>query len=92
MILDDDGHPLVPIHECWTDSEAEIVVAALRAHGVTAVANSEVPHSILPLTVDGLGKIQILVTSDVEAEACQILQSLPDSADPEGEESVCDRG
>ncbi|MFP4500093.1 MAG: hypothetical protein ACLFTT_03760 [Candidatus Hydrogenedentota bacterium] len=73
MILDSDGYPKVPVHVCWSDSEAEVVIAYLRAHGVEARANSEIPHSILPITADGLGEVSVLVKAEDETAARNLL-------------------
>lgn len=73
MFLDNDGHPLAPVHQCWNDSEAEVVIALLRAHGIEARANSEVPHAILPIIADGLGEVAVLVREEDRETAEQLL-------------------
>ena len=70
--LDENGRPLVEVFTCWNDSEADIVISLLGAHDIQAMANSEVPHSVLPLTMDGLGKIQVLV-AEADAEEARTL-------------------
>lgn len=75
MIFDEDGARMVPVHECWSDGEAQIVISCLRAHGIEAIANSEIPHDILPIYVDGLGKLQVLVRQDDFEDATFILQT-----------------
>ena len=75
MIFDSEGRPLTVVHRCWNDSEAEVVIALLRAHGIEAHANSEVPHTVLPITADGLGEVAVLVREeDVEAAAQIIVE------------------
>ena len=64
MIFDNDGRALAPVHVCWNDTEAEVVIALLRSNGIDAIANSEVPHSVLPLIADGLGAVSVLVSED----------------------------
>jgi hypothetical protein len=78
MIVDENGQPLRAIHECWSDGEADVIISCLRAHGITAHANSEVPHNILPLAVDGLGKIQVLVAEEDVEQASFILRERVD--------------
>lgn len=73
MILDENERPLVPVHECWDDAEAEIVVGVLRDYGIEARANSEVPHSVLPVTADGLAKIQVLVNEQDATRAREVI-------------------
>ena len=65
--------PVVAIHECWDDGEAEVVIALLRDHGIEGIANSEVPHSVLPITADGLGKVSVLVDKDTADRARSII-------------------
>ncbi|GMV90471.1 MAG: hypothetical protein AMXMBFR82_02490 [Candidatus Hydrogenedentota bacterium] len=74
MIFDDTGRPLVAIYECWSDHEADVIVSCLGAHGIGARTNSEVPHNVLPLAVDGLGKVEILVAEEDVEEATFILR------------------
>ena len=47
---------LVVIFRTHSDIEASIVRGLLDAHGIPALVASDVPHSIFPLTVDGLGE------------------------------------
>ncbi len=51
----------VVAHECWNEGEAAVIVSCLRAHGIEASMSSEPVRAIYPLTVDGIGRIQILV-------------------------------
>jgi hypothetical protein len=53
--------PLVPVHSCWGDSDADIVVSFLHSRGIYAEASPQGPRSAFPFSVDGLGEIQILV-------------------------------
>lgn len=75
MIFDDTGRPLVAIYECWSDGEADVIVSCLGAHGIPARVNSEVPHDVLPLAVDGLGKVEVLVAEEDVEEAAFILRT-----------------
>jgi len=45
----------------WNDGEAMMVRQLLETYGIPCQVVSDVPHSVLPLTVDGLGEIRILV-------------------------------
>ncbi len=83
MIFDGQGRPMVPVHTCWSDTEASVVISFLESHGISAQANSEVPHSILPVTVGGLGRVRVLVTEDDAAMAEFVLaQVRADAAEP----------
>ncbi len=73
MSEQESGRLVVPIHECYDDGEAEVVIALLRGHGIEGIANSEVPHSVLPITADGLGKVSVLVDKDTADRARSII-------------------
>jgi ribonuclease-3 len=45
----------------------------LEAHGVMSVMSSDVPHSIFPLSVDGLGEVRIAVHPGDAEEAVRII-------------------
>ncbi|MFQ5767526.1 MAG: putative signal transducing protein [Acidobacteriota bacterium] len=64
-----------PVHllTTWNDSEAEMVRELLASYGIRCSVSSEVPHSILPLNVDGLGAIRLHVPAQAEEEARRIL-------------------
>lgn len=61
--------PLVPAHSCWGDTEADIVVSFLHSRGIYAEAWPQGPRSVYPLSVDGLGEIQILVEQSTVDQA-----------------------
>ena len=77
---------VLPVHECYDDGEAELVMALLREYGIEGFANSEVPHSVLPITADGLGKVTVLVDKDFAEKARSIIAAQrgpKDAPDPE---------
>ncbi len=80
MILDENQKPLVPVHVCWDDHEADIIVSVLLDGGIEAVLNSEVPHSVLPIKTAGLGKVEVLVREAELAEAERVIRSHKDAA------------
>ena len=59
---------LVVIFRTHSDVEASIVRALLEANGVPSVVASDVPHSIFPLTVSGLGEVRLSVRDGVSAQ------------------------
>jgi hypothetical protein len=63
----------VVLTRTWSDTEAELIVGLLQAHGLFAWTASDVPHSVLPLTVNGLGEVRILVNSDDVEDAATLL-------------------
>ena len=66
--------PIV-IFRTHSDIEASIVRGLLEAHGVMSIVSSAVPHSVFPLTVNGLGEVRIAVRSDEAEEARRIIES-----------------
>jgi len=64
---------LVVIFRTHSDIEAQIVRGLLEAHGVMSVMSSDVPHSIFPLSVDGLGDVRIAVHPGEAEEAVRII-------------------
>lgn len=77
MILDNEGKPMIPVHICWDDGEAQVVAGYLKSHGFHAVINSEIPHSVLPLTANGLGEVRVLVPAADKDAARQYLEDRP---------------
>ena len=45
----------------WDDGEAAMLRQLLEAAGIPCQVVSDVPHSVYPITVDGLGEVRILV-------------------------------
>jgi ribonuclease-3 len=66
--------PIV-IFRTHSDIEASIVRGLLEAHGVMSIVASAVPHSVFPLTVNGLGEVRISVRADEAEEARRIIES-----------------
>jgi ribonuclease-3 len=55
--------------------EARVVRSLLEAHGIMSVVSSDVPQSIFPLSVDGLGDIRIAVHHSEAEEAERVIES-----------------
>jgi hypothetical protein len=68
----------------WSDTEAELIVGLLRSHGIYAWTASDVPHNLYPLTVDGLGEVRIMVSSDDVEEGAALLAEYADEVSAEG--------
>lgn len=78
------GDPVV-ILRTHSDVEANIVIGLLDAHGIEANLSSDVPHSIFPLTVDGLGEVRVSVSADQAEAATRLIADFgqsPDQAAP----------
>ena len=66
---------LVPVHRCWGDNQAAVLVSYLAAHGIAAGMSTQIGHSMFPLTVDGLGAVEIVVQEGSADEARRLLAS-----------------
>ena len=66
---------LVVIFRTQSDVEASIVRGLLESHGVPSVVASDLPHSIFPLAINGLGEVRISVHPDDAGEALKIIES-----------------
>jgi ribosomal protein L25 (general stress protein Ctc) len=73
-----DGE-LVPLTTVWGIMEAEIVVGLLRASDIDATIRHEALSTVLGLSVDGLGKQEVLVRREDLAAAQRLLAA--ESAD-----------
>jgi len=67
-----DTHMAAIVHECWGDGEVEVVLSFLDAHGISAATSSLASRSVHPFTVDGMGKISIIV-EDADADRAREL-------------------
>jgi ribonuclease-3 len=65
---------LVIIFRTHSDVEASIVRGLLEVNGVMSIASSTVPHSVFPLTVNGLGEVRLSVRADEADEARRIIE------------------
>ena len=79
----DPGGP-VTVASYWNDAEAGMAKSLLEAHGIPAVLSSEVPHSVMPVTVDGIGEVQVRVPSSLADEAREILREVFDGTPHDG--------
>lgn len=65
---------LIVIFRTQSDIEASIVRGLLETHGIPSMASSDVPHSVFPLTIDGLGEVRISVHADHAEEAQRVIE------------------
>ena len=65
----------VVIFRSHSDIEAQIVRGLLETHGVMSVVSSDTPHSIFPLSVDGVSAVRIAVHADDADEAQRIIEA-----------------
>ncbi|MFH1278108.1 MAG: DUF2007 domain-containing protein [Candidatus Eisenbacteria bacterium] len=66
---------LVEIAVMQNDSEALVLKSVLESAGIEAMYHSNLVQSVHPITVNGIGKVRILVRPEDEARAREILDS-----------------
>jgi ribonuclease-3 len=65
----------VVIFRTHSDIEAQVVRGLLETHGMMSVVSSDVPHSIFPLSVEGVSAVRISVHADDADEAQRIIEA-----------------
>ena len=60
------------------DIEASVVRGLLETHGIQALLSSDVPHTVFPLTVNGLGEVRLSVRADQADEARRLITDCRD--------------
>ena len=71
------GDPTV-IFRTQSDVEASVVRGLLETHGIHALLASDVPHTVFPLTIDGLGEVRLSVREDQAETAKQLIADYRD--------------
>ncbi len=57
----------------WSDPEAQLVKGILEVYGIPVRLDSDLSHSLYPLTINGLGEVRVLVPGAAGDEARDIL-------------------
>ncbi|MBN2321017.1 MAG: hypothetical protein JXR49_18205 [Acidobacteria bacterium] len=82
-----DTMKTVVVHTVQGSIEAEIVQTCLRSCGIESTTQGLAAQSVHPFTVDGMGKIKILVMeSDAEAARQTIADFLESSPESESDQ------
>ena len=68
-----DPGACVLLMKTWSDGEAEMVRQLLDSYGIQCQVVSDVTHTVLPVSVDGLGEVRILVSPLEIDEAREVL-------------------
>ena len=69
---------LIVIFRTQSDIEANIVRGLLETHGIRTLLSSDVPHSVWPLTIDGLGEVRLSARADEADEAQRVIHGYRD--------------
>lgn len=72
---------LIVIFRTHSDIEASVVRGLLETHGVTSLVSSDIPHSVFPLTIDGLGEVRIAVRAEDADYAKHVIAEHRSAAD-----------
>lgn len=65
---------LVVIFRTHSDIEANIVRGLLESHDIRSMLSSDVPHSVFPLSIDGLGEVRLSVMAEDAEHARHIIE------------------
>lgn len=68
---------MVTVYVAWGQPEAEIVRGRLESEGIPAILRYESAGMVYGLTVDGLGKVEVLVPEVFASLARELLASQP---------------
>ena len=63
------------IFRTQSDIEANVVRGLLETHGIQALLSSDVPHSVFPLAINGLGEVRLSVREDDAAKAQELISA-----------------
>ena len=71
----DPDASLIEVYSSPGDTEALVIRGLLESEGIICSLSSDIPHSVLPVEIDGLGAVRISV-ADADAErAAEIISS-----------------
>ena len=73
---------IVIVHRCHDDIEADLIRQLLESEMIPCQVVSNVPHSVFPLTFDGLGEVRIGVLVSEADRARKLIAQFFDSPDP----------
>ena len=66
---------LVEIYAAGGDVEALVIKGLLESEGIVCYLSSDVPHSVIPVDIDGLGTVRIAVSEKDAERAEQLISS-----------------
>ncbi len=61
------------IFRTQSDIEANVVRGLLETHGIQSLLSSDVPHSVFPLAINGLGEVRLSVREDDVSKAQELI-------------------
>ena len=69
--------PIV-VFRTQSDIEASVVRGLLETQGMQVLLSSDVPHTVFPLTINGLGEVRLSVRADQADLACRLIADYRD--------------
>lgn len=66
------------IFRTQSDIEASVVQGLLDTHGIETLLASDIPHSVFPLTIDGLGEVRVSVRAADAERAKRLIDDFRD--------------
>ena len=63
----------ITVFRTWEEPMADMAIDLLKAEGINPIKMSEGTRSVFPLTMDGIGAIEIRVPEDNAKKAIEIL-------------------
>lgn len=64
---------IVEVYVAAGDEEAVIIRGLLESEGIMSSLSSDIPHTVVPLNVDGLGAVRIAVAEEDAGRAREII-------------------
>lgn len=77
-------HELVKIYQSQGMLAAEVIRGKLEAHGIPAMLKYEALGQVLGVTVDGLGRVEVYVPSELADLAAEVIEEEDFDAPPAG--------
>jgi len=70
----DPRKQLVDVFVAAGDEEGLVVKGLLESEGISCSLSSDIPHSVVPLNIDGLGAVRIKVAEEDAERALELIQ------------------
>jgi len=79
---------LAEVYKAAGDQEALVVKGLLESEGIECSLSSDIPHSVIPVNIDGLGMVRISVSESDMERAKKILSDHTEQSDEQGNAST----
>lgn len=66
---------LVEVYKAAGDKEALIIKGLLESEGIMCSLSSDIPHTVVPLNIDGLGAVRITVLKEDAERAREMISA-----------------